>query len=141
MRILLCDDLITIHGNINTNLKKLLEEDGHEVRIFDGRKDGMPLRRVHDCAEELQRVLKYFGPNRIVFDLHWFNDFQFGLNMLRKLKSNGLISYEDKKLIIYSRFTQEVRDDLVKEFGVSDANIYDRSTNHNRIIRDLFAGL
>ncbi|MGZ4962589.1 MAG: hypothetical protein ACXWJB_12845 [Limisphaerales bacterium] len=121
--------------NLDRVLIQRLRRDGHQVVLFDGyRADGVT---KYDTAEPaagaLADLIAQHEVMGMVFDLHYFKDFSYGITMLKHLRKSQSIP-RGMRLIIFSRFFREPEGDypskLVNECGVPLENVVDRN-NHD----------
>ena len=121
--------------NLDHLLIQHLRRDGHQVILFDGyRADGLTkFETPEPAAGALAELIARHEAIGMVFDLHYFNNFNYGVTMLKYLRRQQAIPSE-MKLIVYSRFFREPEGDyptrLVDECGVPLENVVDRN-NHS----------
>ena len=129
--------------NMDTLLIKRLRRKGHKVSLFDGYKlDAVTkITSPNQGASVLAELIVTEEATGMVFDLHYFDDFNYGMTMLRDLQRTSSLPI-DMILIIYSRFTREVGGDyprrLVEECRIPLGNVIDRNMRSIDFIVDLF---
>ena len=121
--------------NFSGELCKELRKKGHNVTLFNGRDRRdckTEIRNVNSLANEIGTLIMQKAVTCMVFDLNYFSDFNMGIRILKKLRSDQSIpEYLDKKILIWSRYTNEpdynYQEVLTKELRILEANILDRN--------------
>ena len=130
-------------ANIDSELCKLLRRNGHKVTLFDGY-DNDCVAKIMDpgkAASRLAETIIKSLANGMVFDLHYFGNFDYGINALQQLRNMKGIPV-DMKLIVYSRFIKEQTGDyprrLVEDCGIPLTQIIDRHQKNIHTVADFF---
>ena len=133
-RVIICQDYRTLTLNevaelseinaieVDDSLRERIREDvnrdqplisylrgrGYEVHLFDGYDTNLvrKLRDPLDGAKHLGRLIDATESSGIVYDLSYFGDFSYGLEMLKRLIADGYLT-KLSKLIVLSYFIDE----------------------------------
>ncbi|MES3030949.1 MAG: hypothetical protein V4697_00890 [Patescibacteria group bacterium] len=109
--------------NRDLALMLLLREKDREVWLFDGYEDDLvtPIKTPALGADKLNALITQNAANGLVFDLAYFGDFEYGMEMLRALQKMGTL-HSLTKLVVVSWFLHEQMHDfprrLSDEFNV-----------------------
>lgn len=137
MNIIVCDDTRLFGRPYDESLCDVLTDRGHTVTLFNGRDDkDVPVLDSLDCAAALGERIASFNANGMVMDLQWWGDVDFGINMMRDLKSRGITN--SMRVVVWSRFTHECRDILENELQIPHDCILDRLTVRINVVADMF---
>lgn len=119
-----------IRINLDCQLIKDLRRKKHSVHLFDGyRADHVSaIRDPHIAANHLLEMIIAVQAAGMVYDIHYFGNFTFGLTMLRSLRSSSGIPV-DMTLVVYSRFIDQYALDTMVGFGIPKERILDRNTH------------
>ena len=127
--------------NMDSVLCKKLRQAGHSVTLFDAReKDGIkPIDDPSRAASRLTQLIVEAQANGLVFDLHYFKNFDYGVNCLKQLRNFHALPV-DMRIVVYSRFLKEPKEDyprrLVEECEIPLNRIIDR---HQKDISEVIA--
>lgn len=117
--------------NMDQRLCFNLRKAGHRVTLFDGYEPN-GISKVTDPSRGASRLTQLIAEHEaagMVFDLHYFGNFDYGVYCLKQLRHLRAIP-QDMKIIVYSRFIKEPNGDfprrLVEECGIPLANVVDR---------------
>ena len=121
------DELVRekIREDVNRDLALIqyLRNLNYRVRLFDGYEMDL-VRKIKDPSrggQALGKLITDFGADGLVYDLNYFGDFTYGLEMLKVLLSMNLIQ-KLNRIVIVSYFIDErpydYRSKLVSEFSI-----------------------
>ena len=117
--------------NMDQILCVALRKSGHRVALFDGYELNA-ISKVSDpnkAASRLTQLITDHEANGMIFDLHYFGNFDYGVNCLKQLRNLRSIP-SDMKVVVYSRFIKEPTGDyprrLVEDCGIPLDQIVDR---------------
>jgi len=117
--------------SLDGGLCELLQKQGHIVEIFDGYQDDC-LTRITDAnvgASILAKRIRALPADGLVFDLNYFGDFNYGLNMLRHIRELGMLR-DNLIIVVYTHFKNEKDCDyphkLIDELGIPKERVVDR---------------
>lgn len=129
--------------NMDSELCKLLRRAGHRVALFDGYEANCVSKILdpNKAAGRLAELIIEQLATGMVFDLHYFGNFDYGINCLKQLRNiRGIPG--DMKIIVYSRFIKEQSGDyprrLVDDCGIPLQQIIDRHQKGIDIVAALF---
>jgi hypothetical protein len=117
--------------NMDQRLCVDLRKSGHNVALFDGYESNgtSKVTDPNKAAGRLAQLITEHEAAGMVFDLHYFGNFDYGVNCLKQLRNLRAVP-QDMKLVIYSRFIKEPNGDfprrLVEDCGISLDHIIDR---------------
>lgn len=136
MNIIVCDDTRLFGQPLNQYLSELLSNRGHDVELFDGREQDVPILDCLRCAAALRERVASLEASGMVMDLAWWGDFDFGIDMLKDLARWGVTDH--MKVVVWSRFTHEFRDTLRNRLGIPTEQILDKLTANSNYVADMF---
>jgi len=129
--------------NLDSMLCKKLRKAGHGVVLFDGYEKNA-IKKITDHnrgASHLTQLIAEFQATGMVFDLHYFGDFEYGVLCLKQLRKYKALPI-DMKFYVYSRFVKEPKGDyprrLVEDCNIPLGNIIDRHQHDIDKIVSLF---
>lgn len=129
--------------NMDAELCKLLRRRGHNVVLYDGCEADCitKIKDANKAATRLTQMIIEQSAEGMVFDLHYFGDFDYGINCLKQMRNVRGIPV-DMKVIVYSRFIKEQSGDyprrLVEDCEIPVKQIIDRHQKGIEFVADQF---